>query len=303
MDTFNYIYTADITVNYKCNQNCLFCSIGHMRKDLNKSTDEIKQDIWQAKNSGAKVLGFGGGEPTIRKDLFELIRFARGLEFPVIRLQTNGMMLGYEPFVEKVLEAGANFFKFSIHSHIPRIHDRLTRVEGSFAQAIKGIENLKKRGFSVEVDIVINKLNYKFIPQFIDFFIAKGISKFCFISMIYEGNSITCRDEIAVKISEIIPYLQDALEIIDTFRLDKGVIFNIPFCFMPSYVESMAESGDFNTLVITPEDKQVLDFSKFEGKLKGPNCNNCKYYEKCPGLWEQYAEYFGFDELKPIGEE
>lgn len=302
MDNTQGIYTADITVGYACNQNCLFCSIAHMRKDIIKTTAQIKESIEDAKKHGASVLGFGGGEPTIRRDIFEIVEFTRQLEFPVIRIQTNGMMFSYDDFTERIIASGANFFKFSIHGHNSRIHDSLTQVSGSFDNALKGLDNIRKRGYSAEIDIVINRLNYKYLPQFVDFFISIGISKFCFIYMVYEGNLKKYHEKIAVKISDIIPYVDEAFNIIAAYQIDKSVLFNIPFCFYNKHSSHMAEMNDFNTMVFTPANVQFLDDNKRNNKIKCDACTACIYSQKCSGLWKTYCDIFGTDEIIPVRE-
>ncbi|MBU0579923.1 MAG: radical SAM protein, partial [Candidatus Margulisbacteria bacterium] len=277
---------VDITMGYKCNQNCLFCSVGHIKKDLIKSTDQIKHDILLAKKKQATVLGFGGGgEPTLRKDIVELVQFAKKVGFPVIRFQTNGVMFSYDNFMEKIIEAGANYFKFSIHGHNAKIHDALTQVKGSFERALKGINNLKKRGYSVEADIVINKLNYKYLPRFVEFFISKGISKFCFVYLIYEGNAVSNQEKVAVSMREVVPYLTDALELTEMFSLDKSLVFNIPYCLIKKHENKIVDLGEYNTIMLSPLNNQDLDKNRYKGKRKFNICAECKYDKLCHGVW------------------
>jgi MoaA/NifB/PqqE/SkfB family radical SAM enzyme len=291
---------VDITVGYQCNQNCLFCSVGHKRKDLNKSTEQIKKDILKAKQIGVNVLGFGGGEPTMRKDIFELAEFAKKQGFDTIRIQTNGMMLGYRWFAEKIVHSGANYFKISIHGHTPELHDSLTQVKGSFDKAIQGIKNLKKLNQSVEVNIVINKKNYKFLPQIVNFFIGLGITKFCLIYLTVVGNARSNPREIVPKISAVLPYVNESLDIINNLNLDKGLCFNIPICLMQGYEQQLIEMGDFNTLIANPERIEDIDAERKLGKKKSSSCKNCVYDNICFGVWENYTDIFGFEEFKPV---
>ncbi|MBL7148113.1 MAG: radical SAM protein [Nanoarchaeota archaeon] len=291
---------ADITVGYQCNCNCLFCSVGDKRKELIKTTEDIELDILEAKKLGVDVLGLGGGEPTIRKDIFEIVNFAKKQGFPTIRIQTNGQMFAYDWFVDKIIEAGANFFRFSIHGHNAKLHDKQTRVPGSFDRAIKGINNLKKRGFSVEVDIVINKVNYKFLPQFIEYLLSLGVFKFGFIYQTYVGNVNKNIDKLAIRISEVTPYLKEALEIAKNYNVDKNVIINIPFCLIEKYKKDTVEEAGFNTVIFNPEKTIDLDLNRFEDKIKTKGCKKCKYNNQCCGVWNDYAAIFGLGEIKPI---
>ncbi|MBR9676977.1 radical SAM protein [Candidatus Woesearchaeota archaeon] len=285
--------------SYKCNQNCLFCSVEYQKRKMQRSTFDIKKDVLEAKKEGIKNIGFSGGEPTLRKDIFELSRFAKKEGFKLIRLQTNGILLAYDNYCNKLVDSGINYFKISIHSHIPEIHDYLTQTKGSFKQTNKAIQNLIELNQPVELNYVISKHNYKFIPQFVEYFSNKGISKFCFIYQIYCGNAYDNKRIISVKISEITPFLKEALNIIDDYDLDKGIVFNIPFCLLPKYHERCVQI--FNTKVSTPEKiMQNVDLDGKEDKIKFDRCKNCKYEKKCYGVWKTYVKLFGEKEFNPI---
>jgi len=272
-----------------------------MRKELTLSTDQIKNKILEAKEKNIPNIGFGGGEPTIRKDLFEVVSFAKKQGFKVIRIQTNGVMLGYDTFVDKLLKAGATFFKISIHGHNAKIHDHLTQLPGSFNMAIKGIKNLKKRGMSVEINIVINKLNYKYLPQITDFFIKMQIYKFCFIYPVYEGNLIDNFGKIGVKLGEISPYLTDALDRVKELDLDKGICLNVPPCILSQDPDMhYGYVYKFDTVVSTPQGTNDIDNSNKENLVKPKQCRRCVFNKNCMGIYKSYTRFFGIDEFKPV---
>ena len=37
-----------------------------------------------------------------------------------------------------------------------------------------------------------------------------------------------------------------------------------------------------------------------EGKLKGPDCPECRWFPVCEGPWREYPERYGFDEFRPV---
>ena len=86
------IALVELAVGFQCNNKCKFCSQEPSQRNQNKTTKEIKCDIIDAKNSGTDILGFTGGEPTIRKDIIKLVKFAKAQGFRTIRIQTNGKM-------------------------------------------------------------------------------------------------------------------------------------------------------------------------------------------------------------------
>ncbi|MBR0131314.1 MAG: radical SAM protein, partial [Firmicutes bacterium] len=77
---------------WNCNQKCVHCyAAGQPQSDeAELSTEEWKRIIDKCREIGVPQITFTGGEPTMREDLFELIRHARWF---ISRLNTNGIKL------------------------------------------------------------------------------------------------------------------------------------------------------------------------------------------------------------------
>lgn len=293
----------ELLPGYSCNSNCRFCSIDEAKRSINSNTEDLKRAVYKARQEGFKYLGIGGGEPTIRKDLIELIRFAKKIKFEIVRIETNGIALSYEEYCRKLTEAGLDFVKISIHGHKPEIHDYLTRVPGSFGNVLKAIENLQKLKVRIEINLVINRLNYKSLDKFIMFFANKGVGSFCLIYPMYTGLMAKYHKQVAVSIKKAAPYLKKALDLIDALELDKGLIFNIPPCCLPSKVKKMVEFSAFNTKVGAPDfNIGSIDFDRLKGKVKFKKCEKCFYFKDCEGAWADYVRLFGDKEFVPINE-
>jgi len=291
----------ELLPGYTCNSNCRFCSIDPDKRKINSTTQELLEAINKAKKDGFKYLGIGGGEPTIRKDLLTLISFAKQLKFEVIRIETNGIALAYPDYCQRLVEAGLDFVKISIHGHKAEIHDYLTRVPGSFNNILRAIENFQELKVRVEINTVINKINYKFYPQFVRQFAKKGIGSFVFIYPLYTGSMAENWQTIGVSIQKTIPYLKKTLELIEGLELDKGIVFNIPPCCLPDYEEQIVEFSSFNTKVGAPEITiESVDFNRVKNKTKFRECQQCRYFESCEGVWSDYLNFFGNKEFQPI---
>ncbi|MCK5845788.1 MAG: radical SAM protein, partial [Victivallales bacterium] len=93
-----------LRLGYSCNNECVFCHSRDRRfKNADQGTDLITLRIEAAAEAGVDMVVFSGGEPTIRKDLFELCARAQsvGLEVGLI---TNGRMLYYKDYAERLYE-------------------------------------------------------------------------------------------------------------------------------------------------------------------------------------------------------
>jgi len=293
---------TNICVGFSCNNKCLFCCEGHNRQVRDKTTDQIVKDILNAKNGGSSRIIFTGGEPTIRKDLLKLIRFAKKQEFKEIFVITNGRLCSNMEFSKKLLESGLTHILFSLNGSCSKIHDTLTQVPGSFKQTLNGIKNMKKLEICVENNTTINKMNYKGLINIAKLLINLKIDYFEFIFLNPSGFAKDNFNEIVPMYSEVAPYLHKALDLGIRSNI-KVTAESMPFCLMQGYEKNMTEfymSPIREKLMPQQNIYDLNESRKKYVKIKGPNCKTCKYYCVCEGIWSEYAKRRGFAELKPI---
>jgi len=127
-----------LVVLNRCNSRCPMCDIP-MRPEQVLTTAQMKALIDQFMELGTSGLGFTGGEPLLRHDIFELIQYARGYGIPVT-LNTNGILL--DPGnVECLLEAEPTNVNISLDGAFAQTHDRL-RGGPFFEKTIDAISRL-----------------------------------------------------------------------------------------------------------------------------------------------------------------
>jgi len=289
----------ELTLGYACNYNCVFCSIEPGKRKISKTTLEALADISRAQKEGFRTIGFGGGEPTIRPDIIRLAAAAKASGFQTIRVQTNGIMLSYPGFAGRLAEAGANYFKFSIHGHSAEVHDRLTRVKGSFDRAVRGLRNARGAGARTSVDIVVNRLNYRFLPQYVEYFaLGEGVSGIGLIYPIYEGNMKLNARRIGVSMTEALPYVREAVSLAGGILLDRNIIFNVPYCLLEKSYHPLIPGARLNLKVNSPGAVEENVFLGSKGsKLRPKPCSVCPRLEDCGGIWKNYARIFGVSEI------
>jgi len=100
----NYL---DLKLGYACNNNCIHCVIKDnydscVKKgiNINLSTLDCYELMKIARKEGAKYMTLTGGEPTLRKDIFDILHYAKSLNFRIF-LQSNGRAFYYLPFTKK----------------------------------------------------------------------------------------------------------------------------------------------------------------------------------------------------------
>ncbi|MEM4367977.1 MAG: radical SAM protein [Candidatus Anstonellales archaeon] len=133
-------------LGYSCNNNCWHCFLPKSEHQTELNTKQIKSTLLEAKKNGVNIIALTGGEPTIRDDIFDVIKYCKKLKFEQIGLQTNGRLCFYKKFARKIVEAGVTDVYVSFHSHKPDVQNYITRSPESFSQSSGGNKKFSKLG-------------------------------------------------------------------------------------------------------------------------------------------------------------
>lgn len=97
-----------LEVTRRCNLRCRFCFADGGVQEADPSLQELKEAVLDiVRRCGRPLLQLSGGEPTLRDDLPELVRFAREAGISYVQLNTNGIRLAKDPAYARALqEAG-----------------------------------------------------------------------------------------------------------------------------------------------------------------------------------------------------
>ncbi len=242
---------GEIAVTYRCNNACQFCYAGcgaagcrgaapgsrtesdatpdrradatpnrraDMPRDLaggrEMTLPEVRR-ILRVFKEDAKIPFFSltGGEPLLRKDLEEMIAYARmlGLE---VNLITNGILA--DPARAKSLfNAGLRTAQVSIESRDPAMHDELTARPGSFEKTRQGIRALQSAGVSVQTNTTISAVNEGVAAAMPQFLKGLGVTRFAMNLYLPPGADKGAAGPFAEKL--FVPYAR-AGAIVDRVR-------------------------------------------------------------------------------------
>jgi len=294
----------DLKTGFLCNNNCLFCVQADNKCKGNRSFDELKKDMLDARKRCDSIV-LTGGEISIRKDFFDIIKFAKKIGYINIQIQTNGRMFSSMNFCKKTIDAGATEFSPALHGYCAAQHDYLTRAPGSFNQVIKAIKNLKILGVKVLVNTVVVKSNYRNLPKIAKLLVNLKVDQFQFAFVHAMGNAGKNFDSIVPYVSLAAPYIHKGLQI----GIDAGISVMaeaMPYCVMKGYEDYVAEKIIPSTEIKGKEFQNTKDFDtqrKVFGKTKFPKCKECKYFDICEGPWIEYPQKRGNEEFVPVKNE
>ena len=125
---------------FACESNCVHCiSAGKPTVANELDTAEAKKIVDQVDDFGASFFGITGGQPFLRKDLFEVLEYAtkKGLSTSII---TDGRLLDEEVF-QKIVE---NQIKISVSIDGGKRTNDAIRGKGAYAAAVAAIKSFSK---------------------------------------------------------------------------------------------------------------------------------------------------------------
>ncbi|MFH1642966.1 MAG: radical SAM protein [Nanoarchaeota archaeon] len=174
------IITPRPIINYleltkECNLKCKSCSYWKKRVDNKLDKESIFQYVDELKKLGIKVVGITGGEPLLRNDLEDIIKYIKSKGIKVI-IDTNGILLT-EKRVRSLVESGTDSIMVSFYHSNEKIQDVFSGTKNTFSKKIKAIENLSKYKNKINfgVIVIITKENFKDIIKIGKFLKSKKV--------------------------------------------------------------------------------------------------------------------------------
>lgn len=152
-------------LTYACNLQCVHCLSSSGRRDPRElTTEECEAVIDELQRMQVFYINIGGGEPTIRKDFWHLVRYA--VDHGVgVKFSTNGSGIDAE-VAEQLAESDYVDVQISIDGADAETNDHV-RGAGSFATAVRAMEHLQAAGFEgFKISVVMTRHN---IPQVDEF--------------------------------------------------------------------------------------------------------------------------------------
>ena len=168
------ITRINFTSTNRCNLRCKMCDFVELAKNaVELSLDEIKKMIDDACTVGLQEFEISGGEPMVRKDIYDIISYCMSeKKLKQVTMMTNGVLIG-EDEAKKLADVGLRVAVVSLEGP-EEINDSI-RGKGTFQKAVKGIKNLLKykradgSGPYIGVGITLSKMNYQYVPDFVEY--------------------------------------------------------------------------------------------------------------------------------------
>ena len=217
-----------LSISDVCNFKCGYCLPDGYKIDKSDNrtfinTEEIKRLARALSELGVSKIRLTGGEPTIRKDFFEIIKIIKensGIKKTVIT--TNGYRL--DKIANDIKNSGLDGINISIDSLDPKTFKKITGHD-RLEEILRGIKNLQKLNFkNIKINAVLLKGINDSEQDFDSWaqFIKNNEIDFRYIELMQTGDNLDYFNKYHVPSKKFTDYLNNNNWIIQTFGKDAG---------------------------------------------------------------------------------
>jgi len=217
-----------LSISDVCNFKCGYCLPDGYKIDKSDNRTFIKiEEIGRLARAlselGVSKIRLTGGEPTVRKDFFEIIKIIKensGIKKTVIT--TNGYRL--DKIANNIKNSGLDGINISIDSLNAKTFKKITGHD-RLEEIIRGIKNLQKLNFkNIKINAVLLKGVNDSEKDFNDWaeFVKKNEIDFRYIELMQTGDNLDYFNNYHVSAKKFTDYLNNNNWVIQTFGKDSG---------------------------------------------------------------------------------
>jgi radical SAM protein with 4Fe4S-binding SPASM domain len=146
---------------YRCNSRCVTCDRWQAKEGSDNLTlDREKQLLDELAALGTFSIAFSGGEPFLRKDIFELLKHAKSAGMTT-SINSNGLLIT-DPVAAQIVDSGLDMIYLSLDGGCAETNDYIRGVPGSFHKtfaAIKRLQNARMDRPKIFINCTVNNRN------------------------------------------------------------------------------------------------------------------------------------------------
>ena len=214
---------AELT--HRCPLQCAYCS---NPTELLKANRELDTETWLALFDEAADLGvlqvhLSGGEPTLRRDLEQLISglSRRGVYTNLI---TAGVGIA-EGRIEAFAEAGLDHLQLSFQGARAATTARIGNNQGGHEKKLETAKRARAAGLPLTINAPIHRYNIEEVPEFIELALSLDAERLEIANVQYAGWALANRDALMPDRASV----ERQAEIVEAARERLTGIMNIDF--------------------------------------------------------------------------
>lgn len=182
---------VQVSLTNRCQCSCVHCGVTKLnqKKEDELSLPELDVIFTDLRRSGTEVIDLFGGEPTLRQDIFEIIRLGKDRGLTVL-METNGYLLD-ELFVHKLKSSGLERVYISLDDYTAQCHDAHRNVKGLFRRVVDAMRFCRRYQLPIDVSVVPRDEDYFYhghMNRFFDFVLSMGAQNVRILLPRFTGN-------------------------------------------------------------------------------------------------------------------
>ncbi|MFA5976315.1 MAG: radical SAM protein [Elusimicrobiota bacterium] len=158
---------ATVELTYGCNLRCVHCYNTTHEAKQELTTEQVYRLLDEMAAQGCLWIGFTGGEVFTRRDACEIMRYARSLGM-VITITTNATLIT-PALADQMAELDPYLVEISVYGATADSYESVTRIPGSYAHFVEGVDWLKERHIPILLKLVLMTLNEHELEPMKDF--------------------------------------------------------------------------------------------------------------------------------------
>ncbi len=264
--------------------------------------------LTKSRSYGKSILVLSGGEPLLRKDIFELASYGvkKGL---IMTMGTNGTLID-DAVAKKLFDTGIRKVAVSIDSSTPKVHDNFRGVKGAWNKAVEGVNACNRNGVGVQFNVTMTMQNFGELDSILEMAEELGVGGVHLFFLVPTGRGKNVLDispqmyeDIVRKVLgrrrgslEVKPtcapqFMRIAKEMdVDVSRWSRGCIAGISYCrilpegsvtpcpYLPVKVGNIRQTPFKDIWAKSEVLKTLRDFNNLKGK-----CGVCEHRGICGG--------------------
>ena len=307
-----------LEVTSRCNARCEHCGSRCDAKEQGKEIEAeyLKKTLKEiADHYGAETvfLDVTGGEPLMRKDIFDILEYAVSLGFNW-GMTSNGMLID-ENMVKKLEKANMSTVSISIDG-LKDTHEKFRKVPNCYEKILKGIKLMQESPVIkiVQVTTVANKKNLDELEDLYNLLVENGVKYWRVVNCDPIGRALD-NDGILLD-HEDFKFLFDFIKEKNNdgkmtevtygcshylgTNLEHEVRDSYFMCYTGLYVGSILSNGDMFVCPNVPRRKELIqgniktdsfvdvwenkyEFFRNEDRNACKKCKRCKHWNYCVG--------------------
>jgi radical SAM protein with 4Fe4S-binding SPASM domain len=301
-----------------CNFQCTHCGSRAGKNVIEETlrTEDIKKaflDISENFDASKIMVAVTGGEPLLRKDLFEVMKYANSLGFQW-GMVTNGFFVT-EEIVQKAKDSGMTTIDVSIDG-VGEVHDKFRNMPGAYEKAINAVKLFRRADFlrPQRITTTVHSENIGSLEEMYETFEALDVPEWRVISVDPIGRTIDNKDILLDKseFTKLLQFVKEKRKARSKMKVTYGcanflgdefedeVRGSFFMCNTGINIGSILQNGDIFVCPNVPRDsgliqgnikndsfpeiwKHKFEYFRKKDRTACDKCNKCEFWDECLG--------------------